>query len=93
MVGYSSGHSGRNSQRFVNAAKVVESEPACNSSPVVLPFLRERIREARKAARSHSDAEVLPFNDRSADALGIGLTENWDSLHGRDFSGGVSSRR
>ena len=38
---------------------------------------------------AHAHAEVLALHDRSADALGIRLTHDWDHLHGRDFGGAV----
>ena len=41
MIGDPSGHSWRNSQRLVNAAEIIEGEPAGNAGPVVLPFLTE----------------------------------------------------
>jgi hypothetical protein len=43
----SSGHRGRDAKRFVDAAKVVEGEPASDGSPMVFPFLTEGVREAR----------------------------------------------
>ncbi|MSV27657.1 MAG: hypothetical protein EXQ52_02790 [Bryobacterales bacterium] len=54
-------------------------------------FFRECILQAREAADSHSQAEIAPFNNRSANAFWIGSAHDWDYLHGLDFSGGIAA--
>lgn len=82
-------HGGSNAERLVDATKIVEREPARDSGPVVLPFLAEAIRQAREAAKAHANAKILAFHNAGADALGIGLPVDWDSLHGCYFGGRV----
>lgn len=65
---------------FVHAAEVIEGEPARDRSPVFLPLLAEGVRQAREAPRAHPDGQILPFHDTGADALRVGLTENWGPL-------------
>jgi hypothetical protein len=68
---------------FVNpaeAAEVIEREPAGDSGPVVLPFLAERVREARESTKAHAGAEVGPFDNRNEDALRIRLPHDRASL-------------
>src|SRR5579863_510383 len=90
MVRDSSGHSRGYAERFVDAAKVVKCKPAGHSGPMVLPLLTERVSQASEAACAHANGEVLAFDNRSANALGVRLTHDWDYLHGLDFGGAVS---
>ena len=89
VIGDASGHRGRHAQRFVNAAEVAKTEPAGERSPVVLPLLREGVREPWKPAGTHADRQVLPLDVAGANFLRIGLPENWDHLHVDDLSRGV----
>jgi hypothetical protein len=50
-------------------------------SPQVLPFLREGIRQPRQSADLHPHGEVLPLNNRSADALRIGSSDAFNRLY------------
>lgn len=73
---------------FVDAAEVIVRVPERDCRPVVLPFLREAIGQSSEAAASHADAEVRAFDDGRSDAVGIGITADWDPLHGH-FGGRV----
>lgn len=73
-------HRRRDPQGLVNAAKVVKSEPARNSGPVVLEALAKRIGQTRETAKAHARAQVAALDNRSADAFGIGLPEDCYSL-------------
>ena len=73
----------------MDAAKVVERKPARDSGPMVFPFFAEGIRKPRETARAHPNAEVLALDDRSADALRVRCSHNWDYLYGLDFSRAV----
>jgi hypothetical protein len=85
-----SSHRRSNVQRFVNSAEVVVGVPERNSSPVVFPFFREGIRQSRKSADAHPDAEIAALHNRSADAFGIGTAHNWDYFHCGHFSRAVA---
>ena len=74
---------------FVNAAEVIKSEPARDRRPVV-PLLAEGVRKASEAPRAHPYGQILALHDTGADALRVGLTEDWDYLNGLDFSGRVA---
>lgn len=52
-------HRGRDSQRLVNAAKIVKREPAGYSGPVILPLLAEGVRQPCEAAKAHARAQLL----------------------------------
>jgi hypothetical protein len=77
----------------MNSAKVVEREPARDSGPVVLPFLRKAIRQASEPANrqarespiARARTQIAAFNNRSANSLRIGVADDWDSLRGDDF--------
>jgi hypothetical protein len=74
----------------VDAAEVIEREPARHRSPVILPLFAEGVRQSRESARTHTDAEIGPLHNRSANVLGIGTTHDWNDLHGGDFCGAVT---
>jgi hypothetical protein len=65
-------HGRRHAKRFVDAAKIVEREPARDSGPVVLPLLAKGIREPREAANAHTRAQIAALDDAGADTLSIG---------------------
>lgn len=64
----------------MNAAEIVEREPASDSGPMVLPLLAEGIREARKTPIAHARAEIGSLDNRGANAFGIRLPVDWDNL-------------
>ena len=68
-------HRRSHADRLVNAAEVVEREPARNGCPVILPFLRKGIRQAR---RTLMRVERFWRSNRSANAFGVRLTHDWD---------------
>lgn len=55
MIGYLRFHRGRNAQRLVNPAEVVEGVPERHGGPVVFPFLAESVRQPSEPARTHAD--------------------------------------
>ena len=69
--------------RPMDAAKIVESEPHADSSPVALPFLAESVRESGEASRTHANAKVLALHNRCADTFGIRLPHDRDNLNWR----------
>ena len=73
----------------MNPAEVVIREVQAVRGPQILPFLAEGVRQARQAAHLHSDGEVLPFHDGSADTGGIAMAEDYDHLSIKDFSGRI----
>jgi hypothetical protein len=89
VIGDASGHSRDYAKRLVDAAKVVEREPARNSGPVVLPLLAEGVRQPSESAKSHARAQIVALNDGCADALRIGLPHDWDYLDGSNLGGRV----
>jgi hypothetical protein len=52
VIGDTSFHERRQSQRAVNTAKVVIAEPKAERSPVILQFLAEAVGESREATKS-----------------------------------------
>ena len=80
VIGDSSRHRWRNTQRFVDAPEVVPAIPEHHSGAVVLPFLAERIRQPCKATEAHSQRKVGSFHNRSANTLGIRLPHYRDNL-------------
>jgi hypothetical protein len=79
-------------QRRVNAAKAVESHSSHDGRAVVLELLAERIRQAGKGAKAHSDAEILALDMRRADALRVGSPDAWDYFRRNHVSGRVAAR-
>jgi hypothetical protein len=57
---------------------------------MVLPFLAESVREPSKAAVTHTGTEIRTLHDRRADAFRIGLSVNWDNLHGLNLGRAVT---
>jgi hypothetical protein len=80
-------HCRGNTDRAVDAAKIVVREMQAERGPVVLPLLREAIRQSRESPHLHSHGEVLAFDNRGANAARIGIAEYWDHLRAGDFSG------
>jgi hypothetical protein len=83
-------HRGRYSQRFVDAAEVVESVPERYSGPVVFPLFAEGVRQPSESAGAHTDGKILSFHDRGANAFRIGIATNWDHLRTGDFGRAVA---
>jgi len=84
-------HRGRAAERLVDAAEIVEREPHCDGGPVVLPLLTESVRQPGEATNAHARAQIGPLDNRSADALRVGLAHDWDYLHGLHFGGTVAA--
>src|ERR1700674_2861087 len=85
VIGNPGGHGRCHSQRLMTAAEVVKCKPASQRRPVVFPFLRESVGESGEAPRTHADAEILAFDMRRTDAVGIRLTHYGNHLHGGYF--------
>jgi len=84
-------HSGSDAQGLVDPHEIVERKPASQRGPVVFPLLTEGVSEPGKAACAHPDTEVLAFDVRRTDSVGVRLTHNWDYLHGGYFGGAVAA--
>ena len=84
-------HRRRHAQRLVNPAEVVVRVPERHASlrPSGSPTFWKSIRETSEAAATHADAKVAALDDRSVDAGRIGISADWDHLHGRNFGGRV----
>src|SRR4051794_28264845 len=74
----------------MNAAKVVEGKPKRDRCPVVLPLFAEGVGEPSESTGAHAQAEIGPLDNRSADALRVGLAHDWDYLHRSDFGRAVA---
>ena len=64
-------HRRSNPQGLMNAPEVVPHVPDRDHVRVVLNLLAERIGEPGKATHTHSHVEVLPFDVRSRNVLGV----------------------
>ena len=64
MIRNPGGHCWRNPQRLVNAAKIIEREPACDSGPVVLEGLAEGVRQTCEPPKAHPRAQVAALDNR-----------------------------
>ena len=73
----------------MNTAEIVISEVQGNGGFQVRPFLAECIRQAGKSSARHAKREVLPFNERRADMLGVGIAESNLGYNLRDWAWGV----
>jgi hypothetical protein len=73
-------HCRSDAQGFMNAAKIVRSEPERNRCPVVLPLLGERIGQPRETANAHSQTEVTALDNRCTNPGRIGSAHDWDLL-------------
>ena len=73
----------------MNAANIEVGEVPADRGPVVFKLLTECVRQPRETANLHPHCEVLAFDNRSADTLGIRVSDNWGYLRARDFSGAV----
>ena len=57
----------------MNPAKVVVHKVQGHGMSVVLNLLAESVCKARKTAHPHAHRQILPFDKRSADVLGVGI--------------------
>ena len=73
----------------MNATEIVVREMQSDSGFQVRQFLAESIREPRKSPHRHSHRQVLPFNKRSADMFGIGITSSDLGYNPRDAWWGI----
>ncbi len=74
----------------MDPAKVVVGEPKHDGCAVVIKFFAERIGQAGESPRAHADRKILTLNNRSANSIGVGLTHDWDYLHGGYFRRAVT---
>lgn len=73
----------------MDPAEVIKTEPQHDRRTVVLELFAENVREPRKAARTHTNTEVLAFDVRRADAFGIRASDAWDHFGGNNFGRGI----
>lgn len=74
----------------MNTAEIVVRKMQSHSSPKILNFPRESVRQAREAAELHSQGQVLPLNVTGGDVLGIGIAGSDLGYNLRDLSWGVA---
>lgn len=91
MIGDPSGHSGRSAKRLVHAPEVIPAVPEHHGSAVVLPLFTETVRQPSESPEAHAERKIRAFDYRSADAVGVGSTHDWDYLYGGYFSGAVAA--
>lgn len=58
----------------MDANEIAIHKVKSHSVSMVLNLLGKSIRQARKASHSHSHGEILAFNIRRADVLGVRIT-------------------
>ena len=73
----------------MSPANIAVGEVSPDRGPVVFKLLTECVPQPRETANLHPHCEILAFDNRSADTLGIRVSDNWDHLRARDFSGAV----
>ena len=64
----------------MDTAKVVGGEVQAERGPVVLPLLREAVRQASQSTHLHPHSEILAPHNRSANTFRIRPTDDWDNL-------------
>ena len=62
MIGNSSGHRWRNSQRFVNPAEIVIHVVERNRGGMVTELFAECVGQTREAPHAHPHREILALN-------------------------------
>jgi len=75
----------------MDATEVIPAIPERSSGPMVFPFLTEAVRQSGKPSETHAKRQVAALHYRSANAIRVRLTHNWDYLHGLDFGGAVAA--
>ena len=71
-------HRRSNAEALMNPHKVMMHVKQSDHMHVVLDLLREGVSQASEATHIHSHVEVLAFDVRSADVLGVGVTDTYD---------------
>lgn len=69
-------HRSRNAERLMHAHEVVVHVEQRNRVNMILKLLAERVGQASEAPHIHPHVEILPFNKRSRNMLGIGIAGN-----------------
>jgi hypothetical protein len=55
-------HSGRLTDGFMHAAKIITRNVQANGSNVMIKFLAETVRQSRKAPLLHAESQILPLD-------------------------------
>lgn len=82
-------HRRSRAEGLMDAPEVIPAVPEHHGSAMVLPLFAEAIREPGESAKAHPERKVASLYYRSANAIRVRLTHNWDHLHGLDFGGTV----
>lgn len=89
VVGNACFHRRRDAQLHVNPHQVVPGEMQAVCRPEVFPLLTEGVRQAREAAHTHADRQVLALDVRRTDLRRVGVAHDWDSLRVRHIGRAV----